>query len=254
VNKITHVLRVLWAYWYFFIFALIFLILYPAFLILLSREKFWKSANRLRVIWGYILFFFTGIILKVHYEKKLDRQRAYVFCANHFSYLDIPVSALTVRHNWRFVAKEELGNIPILNIFFKTIDIAVNRSSARESFRAVRRASESLDKGMNIVMYPEGTIGPEPPNLVRFKNGPFRLAIEHQVPIVPVSMIDNWRILFVDGWNISGRPGIARVFVHSPVETKGMTLDDVNELKMRVFHTIDEQLKKMHPVVATTVP
>ncbi|MEP7129043.1 MAG: lysophospholipid acyltransferase family protein, partial [Chitinophagales bacterium] len=124
-----------------------------------------------------------------------------------------------------------------------TIDITVNRENARESHKAMKTAGERLQKGMSIVVYPEGMIGPQPPQLVRFKNGPFKLAIEHQVPVVPVTMADNWKILFVDGWKTFGRPGIARVFVHSPIETKGMTLDDVESLKQKVYQVIEQQLK-----------
>ncbi|HUM47803.1 MAG TPA: lysophospholipid acyltransferase family protein [Chitinophagales bacterium] len=240
---ITHVLKVLWAYWYFFIFALIFLILYPAFAITLSRERWWKYANRLRIVWGYFLFPLTGIIPQIRYERKLSKQRNYIFCSNHFSYFDIPMSAMAAQRNWRFMAKEELGSLPILNIFFKSIDILINRENARESLKALREAGESLKKGMSIVVYPEGMIGPNPPKLLRFKSGPFKLAIEHQVPIVPVTMADNWKILFVDGWKASGRPGIARVFVHSPIETKGMTADDVESLKQKVHRIIEQQLK-----------
>lgn len=243
VKIITQALKVIWAYWYFFIFALIFLLLYPAFLITLSREKWWPFANRLRICWGYVLFLLTGIIPRVRFEQRLSKQRNFVFCANHFSYFDIPMSAMAVRRNWRFMAKEELGSIPLLNIFFKTVDIPVNRENARESFRSMQEAAESLKKGMNIVVYPEGMIGPHPPQMVRFKNGPFKLAIEQQVPIVPVTMPDNWKILVVDGWKASGRPGIARVFVHSPIETRGMTLDDVETLKQNVHHIIGQQLK-----------
>jgi len=243
VKKITHMLKVLWAWWYFFVFTLIFLILYPAFAILLSKERWWKYANRLRIMWGYMLFFFTGIIPRITYQSKLSRHGAYIFCSNHFSYFDIPMSAMAAKRNWRYMAKEELDSIPILNIFFRTIDIPVNRENARESFKSVQEASESLKKGMNIVVYPEGRIGPNPPEMVRFKNGPFKMAIEQQVPIVPVTMADNWKILFVDGWRIYGRPGLVRVFVHSPIETTGMTLDNVDELKEQVFQVIDHQLR-----------
>jgi 1-acyl-sn-glycerol-3-phosphate acyltransferase len=244
VEKIAHLLKVIWAYYYFLIFSLIFLLLYPAFAIFLSKEKWWKYANRLRVVWGYILFFLIGIIPRIRYESKLSKDRAYIFCSNHFSYFDVPMSAMAVRRNWRFMAKEELANIPILNIFFRTVDILINRDNARDSFRSMQEASESLKKGMSIVVYPEGMIGPHPPKMVRFKNGPFKLAIEQQVPIVPVTLVDNWKILVVKGWNIYGRPGLARVFVHSPIETKGMTLDDTNALKEKVYGIIDKQLKK----------
>lgn len=244
VKIITHGLKVVWAYWYFFIFILIFLILYPAFAITLSREKWWNYANRLRIVWGYLLFTFTGIIPRIHYQQKLSKHRNYVFCANHFSYFDIPMSAMAARRNWRFMAKEELGSLPILNIFFKSIDILINRENARESLKGMSEAGKGLKKGMSIVVYPEGMIGPHPPKMVRFKNGPFKMAIEHQVPIVPVTMADNWKILFVDGWKAYGRPGIARVFVHSPIETKGMTLDDVEPLRQKVYRVIEEKLRE----------
>lgn len=240
---ITHALKVLWAYWYFFIFTLIFLILYPAFFITLHNKKWWKQANRLRMLWGYLLFPFTGIVPRIHYEQKLDRRGRYIFCANHFSYFDIPMSAMVARRNWCFMGKQELASLPIINIFFKTIDITVNRENARESHKSMKIAGERLSSGMNIVVYPEGMIGPHPPTMVRFKNGPFRLAIEHQVPVVPVTMPDNWKILFVDGWRTFGRPGFARVFVHSPIETKGMTQDDVETLKQKVHDIIAKQLK-----------
>lgn len=244
MKKIGYLLKVLWAYWYFFIFALVFLLLYPFFVITLSRERWWKYANGLRIVWGFFLFPLTGIIPRIRFEEHLDKHRPYIFCSNHFSYFDIPMSAFVARRNWRFVGKEEISNIPILGIFFRTIDIALNRENPRESFKSLQEAGLSLQKGMNIVIYPEGMIGPHPPKMVRFKNGPFKMAIEHQVPIVPVTMMDNWKILFVDGWKMHGRPGIARVFVHSPIETEGMTPDDVGLLKEKVFQVISNQLQK----------
>lgn len=212
MKKIAYGLKVLWAYWYFFIFAFFFFLFYPLFLIFLSNARGYRYANSLRIIWARLLFLLSGIIPRIRYEEKLDRKRPYIFCSNHFSYADIPMSALVVKKNWRFMAKTELGDIPVFNIFFKTVDIPVDRERARESFKAVQEARESLQNRMNLVIYPEGMIGPHPPEMVRFKNGPFRLAIEEQIPIVPVTMVDNWRILFVDGWKMHGRPGISRVF------------------------------------------
>jgi 1-acyl-sn-glycerol-3-phosphate acyltransferase len=142
------------------------------------------------------------------------------------------------------MAKLELGKIPLFNIFFRTVDISVNRSSMKESSRAFHQASENIDKGMHLIIFPEGTIGDHPPKLMRFKNGAFRLAIEKQVPIVPITFIDNWKLLYVGG-KIHGRPGIARTIVHKPISTKGMTLDDVSALRDRV-HAIIEQTLKEH--------
>ena len=246
MKKIFYPLRVAWAWYYFFIFALIFLLFYPGFAILLSKEKWYPHANKLRVVWARILFLLTGIIPRIRFEQPLDRSRSYIFCSNHFSYLDIPMSALVVKKSWRFMAKVELGDIPIFNIFFRTVDIPVHRESARESFKAVQEASESLDRGANIVVYPEGMIGPHPPVMVRFKNGPFKLAIEKQIPIVPLTMTDNWNLLYVNGWKMYGHPGISRVIVHPPIETEGMTLADLNPLKKKVFHIIEQDLHQFN--------
>lgn len=144
------------------------------------------------------------------------------------------------------MAKLEISHIPIINIFFGTLDIAVDRESKRESFKAMREASDNLDKGRNIVVYPEGTITAHPPRMVRLKNGPFRLAIEKQIPIVPLTMLDNWRLLFVDGWKMHGRPGVANVIVHAPIPTTGMTLDDMDSLKERVFNLLENDLINHH--------
>jgi len=142
------------------------------------------------------------------------------------------------------MAKVELGNIPLFNIFFRTVDISVDRQSGRESFKAFKEAGESLENGMSIVNYPEGKISTHVPMLARFKNGPFRLAIEKKIPIVPLTMLDNWKMLYVDGGKMHGRPGISRVIVHPPIETKHLSPDDVDELKRKVFHIIERDLAK----------
>ncbi|MFI5135030.1 MAG: lysophospholipid acyltransferase family protein [Chitinophagales bacterium] len=244
MKKIFFPLRVLWAWYYFFIFALVFILLYPLFAIFLSNEKWYGAANRLRVFWARVLFLLTGIFPSIRYTGHLDRSKNYIFCSNHFSYLDIPVSALVVKKNWRFMAKAELSDIPILNIFFRTVDISVDRESGRESFKAFQEAGESLENGMSIVNYPEGKISNHVPTLARFKNGPFRMAIEKKIPIVPLTMIDNWKLLFVDGWKMHGRPGISRVIVHPPIETKHLKPEDLDELKRKVFQIIEHDLVK----------
>jgi 1-acyl-sn-glycerol-3-phosphate acyltransferase len=247
VKRWLYPLRVLWAWYYFFVFAFFFFLFYPLFAILLSNVKWYGPANRLRVFWARLLFFFTGIIPRIEYRHRLDRSRNYIYCSNHFSYLDIPVSALVVKRNWRFMAKVELGDIPFFRIFFKTIDISVDRDSGRQSFRAFQEAGDSLMNGVSIVNYPEGKIGRHPPRMVRFKNGPFRLAIDKKIPIVPLTMVDNWKLLFVDGWKMHGQPGVARVIVHAPVETAELNLGQLEELKQKVYHIIQQDLDRLYP-------
>ena len=92
---------------------------------------------------------------------------------------------------------------------------------------------------MSIVIFPEGKIGDDyPPILHEFKNGPFRLAIEHQIPIIPVSIDSIWKLMWDNGFKYGSKPGIGQLWVHEPIETKGMTVDDADALKDRVYETI----------------
>ena len=143
------------------------------------------------------------------------------------------------------MAKEELRSHFILNFFFKTIDITVNRESKMSSFRAFKQAAEKLKGGVSVVIFPEATI-PDvyPPALHGFKNGPFRLAIEMKVPIIPVTSLDTWKVLWDSGEEFGSRPGICDIFVHKPIETAHLTLDDADALRDEVHAIIKQKLQQ----------
>ena len=142
------------------------------------------------------------------------------------------------------MGKAELRRVPLFKIFFIKMNIAVERKSKVDLHRAFTRAAEEIDKGISLVMFPEGTIPNHTPKLGMFKNGPFKLAIDKQIPVVPVKYLNNWQIL-PDGRKKKkgGKPGLARVIIHKPIETKGMTDDDVLMLKNIVFDIIDSTIR-----------
>jgi 1-acyl-sn-glycerol-3-phosphate acyltransferase len=232
-------------------FIFFFLLSYPLLIILLSKPKFYLAANRLRRAWAFTIFFMSGLPYSIEYRGKLRKDQAYIYCPNHSSYLDIPLVMLASQGNIRFMAKMELGKIPIFNIFFRTVDISVNRESRSDSYKALKEAEQSLDEGYNLVIFPEGTIGDNVPNLIKFKNGPFKLAIEKQVPIIPVTIIDNWKHLYV-GKRIYGKPGFLRAVIHEPIDTKGMTVEDVGMLSDKVKDIIQTELIKYQTLIAVS--
>lgn len=142
------------------------------------------------------------------------------------------------------MGKDELLKNPVLKIFFKTIDIPVNRESKISAFRAFKRAGENLEQGMSLIIFPEGKIddGHYPPKLMPFKNGPFRLAIEKKIPIVPVSLTNIWKRMWDDGAKYGSTPGICDIYVHKPVLTTNLTINDSDELKDRIFELINSKL------------
>lgn len=141
------------------------------------------------------------------------------------------------------MGKEELLNSPVLGIFFRTIDITVKRDSKISAFRAFKKAEENLAKGMSLIIFPEGAIADHyPPHLSVFKNGPFRLAIEKSIPLVPVSLVNLWQLMWDDGKKYGSKPGICDIYIHSPIETASMKLEDEDDLKETVFKLIDSKL------------
>ena len=95
---------------------------------------------------------------------------------------------------------------------------------------------------MSLIIFPEGKIDDlYPPQLHEFKNGPFRLAIEHNVPIVPVS-INVWQLMWDDGSKYGTRPGIGKVYVHEPISTVILATESADVLKDEVFNKINSKL------------
>jgi 1-acyl-sn-glycerol-3-phosphate acyltransferase len=237
--------RALWKLWFVLNFLITLILLYPLFLILLSRESWFGAAFQLMRIWGRWLCYGSGIFPIIEYEiDKNSIPRPCVFVSNHSSYLDIILSCVAVPNYFVFVGKQELDKAPLFRIFFKRMHILVNRKSNVDSHRAYLRAGEKLDKGQSVFIFPEATISSRG-TLIPFKNGAFKLAIDKQVPIVPLVFFDNWKHLQNGGFlTAHGKPGIVRVLIRNAVETKGMTNADLIPLREKLKSIIQESLDK----------
>lgn len=176
---------------------------------------------------------------EVPFDKK---NTAYVIAPNHTSMLDIVTLTVKLHIDFNFMAKMELAKIPVFGIFFRTIDIAVDRKNARQSAQAYQRSVDQLKiDNKSIVIFPEGTIPMSAPVLSRFKDGAFKLAVETQKPILPVTIIKNWEVL-PDKGKMRFKPGIVYQYVHAPISTFGLTDADIPALKEKVHHLIAGKL------------
>ena len=111
------------------------------------------------------------------------------------------------------MGKKELVSIPLFGYFYRKNSIIVDRSKIRDSYAAFIKAGEKLDNGLNVCIFPEGGIPPAKIFLKKFKNGPFKLAIEKDIFIVPVTIADNKKNFPQEYYK--GYPGIVRVKVQS---------------------------------------
>jgi 1-acyl-sn-glycerol-3-phosphate acyltransferase len=127
---------------------------------------------------------------------------------------------------------------------FKNLHIAVNRNNMKSRGDSVLKARDCLDEGASIVFFPEGGISSEnPPQMARFKDGAFKLALNKQIPIIPVTLSFNHLILPDDGKFLL-RYKRVKVVIHEPIPVEGLGSKGVEELKQKCFNTIQEQLYK----------
>jgi 1-acyl-sn-glycerol-3-phosphate acyltransferase len=239
------VLGRIWLVWAGFWFVGLFLLIYPLLYLFLLSPKTYRAAHFLRKTWGRTTSILAFVIPVVRYETPLPENQQLIFCPNHISYLDILTCGSFLPGFNFFMGKIELSKVPLFGIWFRTLDIAVHRESLRGSHKAFVDASQQMDAlGANLVIYPEGRIPDDAPKIkYPFKPGAFRLAIEKQIPIVPVTLVDNRKRFNSDTFD--GSPGLMRMYVHAPIETKGLSMDDMGALQEKVFVVISSQLKSL---------
>ncbi|NOT75910.1 MAG: 1-acyl-sn-glycerol-3-phosphate acyltransferase [Cyclobacteriaceae bacterium] len=225
-----------------FVFLILFIIFFFPLLIPIAFPKKFSWVGIINRLWAKLLFTFVVLPYKVESRSKLDPGKQYIFCPNHFSYLDIPTMGLNPI-NTIFVGKNDMEKVPFFGFMYGKLHITVDRNRLRSKYETFIKSGQAIDDGKSLVLYPEGGIFTEnAPAMVRFKDGAFRLAIEKQIPIVPVTIPYNWIILPPDEFLL--RQGNVKVIFHEPIETNNMTLADVDTLKQKVFTIIEDEICK----------
>lgn len=239
-------MKLLYTIWCVFWLMLIFLLLFPFMFICLQREAWQPYAHWLNRLWGKLFFPLAGIKIEVEYQFRPDPAQAYVFCANHFSYLDIAVMGVILENYFAFVGKHGVKNIPLFGYMFQKLHIQVNRENSQSRVGSLSRALKTLAKGRSIVIYPEGGIKTKkPPQMHSFVDGAFKMAIQQQVPVVPVTLLTNYKIL-PDETPIRLSRYPMKAIVHEPLVTVGLGQEDVMTLKNNCFEVIDGALRGAH--------
>ncbi|MCS7004264.1 MAG: 1-acyl-sn-glycerol-3-phosphate acyltransferase [Cytophagales bacterium] len=230
----------------FFWFWLILLILYPFFMYVMYDPKRHKQAFWLNRIWARVVYALMFAKVEIEMRFQPNKNQVYIYCPNHTSYLDISLMCYAAPEFVKFVGKSALLKIPLFGHMFRHLHIAVNRKDSKSRYASYQKAKEALLNGISVCIFPEGGIySKQPPVMVPFKDGAFRLAIELRVPIVPVTIPHHWKML----------PGISpflywhkiKIIFHEPISTNDMTLQHTEQLKQQTFNIITEELKKYYP-------
>jgi len=222
-----------------FVYILFFL---PILIISIVKEEWYPLFFRMARGWSIFILFGMGFRPVVKREVKYKKGESYMFVANHTSMTDIMLMLYVSKSPFVFVGKKELGKIPLFGFFYKRTCILVDRSNPKSRREVFDIAQRKLNLGYSVCIFPEGGV-PDDESIVldEFKDGAFRLAINHNIPIAPMTFHDNKKRFSYTFF--SGGPGKMRVMSHHLIPTATLTLNDRKGLKFATRNIILKELK-----------
>ena len=235
-------LYILWRIWFYLLIIIPIIIMSPLLILSILKESWYPYFFKIARIWGNIILYGMGFYPKSKFLAPIDENKSYMIVANHTCMTDVMLMLNIVKNPFVFVGKKELSRYPIFGFFYKRTSILVDRKSSKSRIEVFKRAQHCISQGLSICIFPEGKV-PDDKSIIldEFKDGAFKLAIEHQLPILALSFLDNKKRFSYEFF--SGSPGQMRAIVHPAIETKGLTIDDKPNLKQQVWDLIYNDLK-----------
>lgn len=240
--------RVLYKIYFAFYFGLTLVLFYPLFRLLLSKREWFPNAFIWMKRYAKLWLFFTGIKLKVKGTENVLFNQPFIICANHSSFVDIPCLYSFFNQYFVFTGKKEIERWPLFNIFYTSgMNILVDRNNKIKASLDFKKMIEVINNGFPLVIFPEGTISAKSPHLSEFKQGAVLLAIQKQIPILPITFTTNWKRLqrksFFEG---AASPGIAGMIIHQPIYTTNKTKSDAGLLNEELRQIINQPLQQLY--------
>ncbi len=226
---------------YFWILMVLTLIAYVPYLIIrnISKPLTNKYLLFLTSLWAKHVLWVAGVKLDVKGLENIPSTDRVAFVTNHQSYFDIPILMSTIPKLLGFIAKAELGKIPIVNLWMKAMGcIFIERKKASESLNKSRDRIEKAQEGEPVVLFPEGTRS-KGPRLGRFKTGSLQILFSTDLTIVPVSISGSYHLLEEDN---KLKSGTVHVTFHPPIEGSKVTEKNAKDVAHQLRKTIQDGL------------
>lgn len=231
----------IWRIWFYILMIIPIIIMLPFLIVFTSSEKFYPQFFICARIWARVVIYGMGFRIKKQADQNPDRHKSYMLVANHASMLDIMLMLSVIKQPFVFIGKQELGKIPVFGFFYRRTCILVDRNNQKSGMAAFEEAQRRLKQENSVCIFPEGGV-PDDISIIldQFKDGAFRLAIEHQIPIVPITFHDNKKRFSYK--LTSGSPGKLRVRIHEFICTKGLDPKERKNLKEQTRQIILKEL------------
>lgn len=191
--------------------------------------------------WGFSLISFFWV--KTKNKQLVNQKTQYIYVGNHGSYLDAIAVCISLPQHFSPLGKIEMTKIPIFGLIYKRIVVMIDRSSKESREQSVNILKQEINNGQSILVFPEGTMNKTSAPLSEFYDGAFRIAIETQTPLMPFVILKS-RDLLPRINPLKAHPGILTTVFLMPVEVKGLTIDDLPQLKHKVFNLMQEAILK----------
>ena len=187
-----------------------------------------KVGSYMGVVWARLISYITPMWLTVTGRENIDKQRSYVIVSNHQSQYDIMALYGWLGVDFKWVMKIELRKVPFLGIACEKLGhIYIDRSRSHKALESINAAKKKISGGTSVLFFPEGTRSKTTEMLI-FRKGAFNMALDLDIPILPVTIEGTRKILPTETINLF--PGHARMRIHPPVDIAPYRNRDLAEL------------------------
>lgn len=196
------------------------------------RIPAWNVAHH----WAKLVLLWGGVKVQVVGNKGFPKDQNFLIVSNHQGTFDIPILLGTLEVPLGFVAKKELGRIPMISWWMRLIGcIFLDRENRRIQVQQIRETVENLKEGHSMVIFPEGTRSGGG-RMGEFSKGSLNIAIKAGVPILPVTLKDSYTVMSAGGKQIKG--GTVLLTLHEIVDPALLSKEDQADLHSRVREVI----------------
>lgn len=191
----------------------------------ISKEK---ASRYPSAVWAKVCAWLTPALVSVKGREHLADGQAYVVVSNHQSQYDILLLYGWIGLSVKWIMKKEIRKIPAIGLANEKIgNIFIDRSNPGAAQKTINNAISELNDGVGILFFPEGTRSKDG-EMLPFKKGAFRIAIEQQLPILPVTVRGTRGIL--PSGSFTPFPGKMTLTLHPPIPVSGLSLDNAIDL------------------------
>ena len=179
-------------------------------------------------IWARIMLAVTNVRCVIRGREKIVPDTSYVIVSNHQSEFDILAIVTSLGIQYRWVIKKELRSVPLFGYaLYASRNVFIDRGDHEQAMKSIRQSMERLPTGVSVLFFAEGTRS-EDGTIRPFKKGAFLVAVDRGLPILPVTVNGSRKVL--PKKSLVFTPGTIEVVVGDPIDTRGYTRDNLQEL------------------------